>query len=139
MTDAAGSPGVIEAAREVMSRFERIERALTHLAEPDRVTLAEDVAALRKALHQLEGLEREARHQFEHDLRVPLNTIAGWTHILRADASASDTVARAVDVFDRNVRTLTRILETYTAEVERSRASANPAGRPREAAPPSQR
>ena len=136
MSGANGRPSLIEAAREVMGRFERIERALERLPEAERVTLAEDVGALRKALGRLEGLERDARHQFEHDLRVPLNTIAGWTHILRAAAAASETVARAVDVFDRNVRALTRVIETYTAEVDRARSDA---GRPRETVPPPQR
>jgi len=47
---------------------------------------------------------------------VPLNTLAGWTHILRLDAATSSTVQRAVDVFERNVRALTRLIETYTAD-----------------------
>jgi hypothetical protein len=85
VSGANGRPSLIEAAREVMGRFERIERAL---------------------------------------------------HILRADAAASETVARAVDVFDRNVRALTRVIETYTAEVDGARSGA---GRPRETVPPPQR
>jgi len=47
---------------------------------------------------------------------VPLNAIAGWTHILRLDATSATTVNRAVDVFDRNVRALTRLIESYTSE-----------------------
>jgi len=47
---------------------------------------------------------------------VPLNAIAGWTHILRLDATTAATVTRAVEVFDRNVRALTRLIEGYTSE-----------------------
>jgi signal transduction histidine kinase len=113
-------PSVIDATEEVMSRLEQVERTLERLPEgPERAVFTGDVAALREALQRLEGLERDERHQLGHDLRVPLNAIAGWTHILRIDAAPSSTVARAVDVFDRNARALTRVIETYTAEVER--------------------
>jgi hypothetical protein len=44
-----------------------------------------------------------------------LNVIAGWTHILRLDAGAGATAARATVVFDRNVRALIGLIETYTA------------------------
>ena len=77
--------------------------------------LAEGVHALREAMDRLEELDRDERHHLGHDLRVPLNAIAGWTHILRLDASSAATVHRAVDVFDRNIRALTRLIETYTS------------------------
>src|SRR4029450_10246968 len=38
--------------------------------------------ALRETLERLEGLERDARHRLGHDLRVPLNTLAGGGHLL---------------------------------------------------------
>jgi signal transduction histidine kinase len=117
---AMRGPTVVDATQEIMSRIERIERALERLPEgPERGTLAGDVTALREALQRREGLERDERHQLGHDLRVPLNAIAGWIHILRIDAAASCTVVRAVDVFDRKVRALTRVIETYTAESAR--------------------
>lgn len=118
MIGATRRPTVSDATHEVMSRLERVERALERLPEaPECAMLAADVTALREALQRLERLERDERHQLGHDLRVPLNAIAGWTHILRTDAAASSTVARAVEVFDRNARALTRVIESYTAEV----------------------
>jgi signal transduction histidine kinase len=106
-----------DATHEAIVRLRRIESALGRLpAGPERDPLAGDVTALREALERLEGLERDERHQLGHDLRVPLNTIAGWTHILRVDAATPSTVRRAVDVLDRNVRALTRLIETYTAD-----------------------
>ena len=78
--------------------------------------LFRSVRALREAMDRLDELDHDERHQFGHDLRVPLNAIAGWTHILRLDTTSVATVHRAVDVFDRNVRALTRLIEAYTSE-----------------------
>ena len=108
-----------ELARDLRSRVDALERTLARRPDrSDRAPLEDDVHALREMIDRLEGLERDERHQFGHDLRVPLNAIAGWTHILRLDASSAATVQRAVDVFERNVRALTRLIETYTAEGE---------------------
>ena len=106
-----------DASREVRSRIDRLEQAVARLPDgPERVPLAEGVHALQEAIDRLEELDRDERHHLGHDLRVPLNAIAGWTHILRLDATSASTVHRAVDVFDRNVRALTRLIETYTAD-----------------------
>jgi signal transduction histidine kinase len=108
-------PSVLDAAQEVMNQLQRVEQALGRLPEgPGRAPLAGDITALREALERRERLELDERYQLGHDLRVPLNTIAGWTHILRLDAGASGTVLRATEVFDRNVRALTRLIESYT-------------------------
>lgn len=108
-----------ELTRDLRSRMDALERTLARQPDrSDRAPLEDDVHALREMIDRLEGLERDERHQFGHDLRVPLNAIAGWTHILRLDASSTGTVQRAVDVFERNVRALTRLIETYTAEGE---------------------
>ncbi len=106
-----------DASREVRSRFDRLEQAVARLPDgPERAPLAEGVHALREAMDRLEELDRDERHDLGHDLRVPLNAIAGWTHILRLDATSASAVHRAVDVFDRNVRALTRLIEIYTAD-----------------------
>ena len=105
-----------DASREVRSRFDRLEQAVAQLPDgPERAPLAEGVRALREAMDRLGEVDRDERHHFGHDLRVPLNAIAGWTHILRLEATSVATVHRAVDVFDRNVRALTRVIETYTS------------------------
>ena len=105
-----------DATHEAIAHLQRIEGALERLsAGPESEPLIGDLVALRETLERLEGLERDERHRLGHDLRVPLNTLAGWTHILRLDANTPSTVQRAVDVFDRNVRAMTRLIETYTA------------------------
>jgi signal transduction histidine kinase len=79
-------------------------------------TLADHLRAVRAALDHLDETEQSERHQLGHDLRSPLNAIAGWSHILRTDGSASPTARRAADVFDRNVRAMTKVIEAYTAD-----------------------
>ena len=99
------------------ARLDRLEQGVARLADgPDRASLVESVRALRETVERLDGVERDERHQLGHDLRVLLNSIAGWTHILRLDATSAATVHRAVDVFDRNVRALTRLIESYTSD-----------------------
>ena len=106
-----------EQTQDVRARLDRLEQGVTRLAEgPERAALVETVQALRETVGRLEGVERDERHRLGHDLRVPLNAIAGWTHILKLDATSAATVTRAVDVFDRNVRALTRLIESYTSE-----------------------
>ena len=110
-------PAMSEATRNMRSGLDHLEQDLTRLPDgADRAALVEGVQVLRAAMERLEGAERDERHQLGHDLRVPLNAIAGWTHILRLDATSAATVTRAVDVFDRNVRALTRLIEGYTSE-----------------------
>ncbi len=109
-------PSLADATHEAIDRLQRIEGALERLPVGLEIEpLIADLAALREMLERMEGLERDERHRLGHDLRVPLNTLAGWTHILRLDAATPTTVQRAVDVFDRNVRALTRLIETFTA------------------------
>ena len=109
-----------DVTRDLRTRLDALERTLGRLPQgTDRGPLESDVHALREMIDRLEGAERDERHQFGHDLRVPLNAIAGWTHILRLESSSAGTVQRAVDVFDRNVRALTRLIETYTTEGDR--------------------
>ena len=87
--------------------------------EDARAELAGHVADLRASLERQRAAESEERHQFGHDLRAHLNAIAGWTHVLRLPTSAPANVARAADVFDRSVRSLTGLIEAYTTDRDR--------------------
>ncbi len=89
------------------------------LPDEARADLAGRVAALRRSVarrREAEGLER---HQLGHDLRGRLNAIAGWTHILRLESTTPTTIGRAAEVLDRNVRTLTGLIEAYTSTRDR--------------------
>jgi len=48
-----------------------------------------------------------------HDLRTPLNTIAGWTHLLQASAADAARTRHVAEVFGRNVREETVLLEEF--------------------------
>jgi signal transduction histidine kinase len=106
----------------VPDRVDQLEAAIgrqPNLSDEASGELAGHLAGLRECLEQEHEAAGKERNQLSHDLRVPLNAIAGWAHILRLEASTPDTVRRAVDVFDRNVRALTRLIETYSAETRR--------------------
>src|SRR4029453_142167 len=123
-------PSLADATHEAIDRLQRIEGALGSLpVGPEQAPLVGDITALRETLERLEGLERDARHRLRDGLRgaphtpgrgqalrVPLSRLAGWPHILRLDAAPPSTVQRAVDVFERNVRALTRLIESYPAD-----------------------
>ena len=84
-----------------------------------RTDLAARVAALREGVERERAAESAERHQLGHDLRAHLNAIAGWAHILRLESTTPSTVGRAAEIFDRNVRTLTSLIETYTTAHDR--------------------
>ena len=116
------SPGSVmaEPKRAVAERLDDLERALRRLPRgAEGSELDGRLHALRAAVAELEQAEREERHRFGHDLRVALNAIAGWTHILRIDAAAGSPALRAVEVLERNVRAITKLLETHTDAIDR--------------------
>jgi len=89
------------------------------LPDEARADLAARVAALRGSVERQREAEGAERHQLGHDLRAHLNAIAGWAHILRLESTTPSTVGRAAEIFDRNVRTLTSLIETYTTAHDR--------------------
>lgn len=91
------------------------------------VATARDVTDERRADEQrseLLALERAARSDAEHaarmkdefvstlshELRTPLNAILGWVGVLRQDQSSA-TLARALDVIDRNSRRQSQMID----------------------------
>jgi len=84
------------------------------LPDEARADLAGRVAALRGSVERQREAEDVERHQLGHDLRAPLNAIAGWTHILGLESTTPTTIGRAAEVLDRSVRTLTGLIEAYT-------------------------
>jgi hypothetical protein len=108
--------------RTVVALLEELDAAIARrreLPEEARAELAGHVAGLRGALERQREAESEERHRFGHDLRAHLNAIAGWTHVLRLPSSTPTTIGRAAEVFDRNVRTLTGLIEAYTTARDR--------------------
>jgi two-component system CheB/CheR fusion protein len=82
----------------------------------------EDTAAEREELLALEQLAREraelADHikdeflaTISHELRGPLQAMAGWTHILHSDDVDASQLAKGLAAIDRGVRTQLRLIE----------------------------
>ena len=55
--------------------------------------------------------------RFNHDLRTPLNTISGWTHLLREGASDPARTRHVSEVFARSIRDETALLEEFVDDV----------------------
>jgi signal transduction histidine kinase len=105
--------GVAAATEDVMAGLARLEQDLAGLGEgPAPAAVRQGLTALREAIERRQAAEREERHRLGHDLRVPLNAIAGWTHILKMDAGSPNTVARAAEVLHRNVQALARVIDS---------------------------
>ena len=51
--------------------------------------------------------------RFNHDLRTPLNTILGWTHLLQKGGLDSGREKHVADVIARNSREETQLLEDF--------------------------
>lgn len=51
--------------------------------------------------------------RFNHDLRTPLNTILGWTHLLQKGELDAVRAKHVADVIARNARDQTRLLEDF--------------------------
>jgi len=51
--------------------------------------------------------------RFNHDLRTPLNTILGWTHLLQKGGLDAERAKHIADVIARNSRDQTQLLEEF--------------------------
>jgi signal transduction histidine kinase len=51
--------------------------------------------------------------RINHDMRTPLNTLAGWTHLLQQGAPEPARTRHVAEVFGRNVRDQTVLLEEF--------------------------
>jgi len=81
-------------------------------AEAERRTALE--ADLRRAAASAEEANR-AKDAFlamvSHELRSPLNTIAGWVAVLRSGRTPADQMTRVLESLDRNVQLETRLVD----------------------------
>ena len=83
--------------------------------------LAFDVQEVRAGSGWLarEGRERQAEllvavlSRFNHDLRTPLNTVVGWTHLLQQGLVDSSRSRHVADVLARNTREQTVLLDEF--------------------------
>src|SRR5262249_406116 len=101
--DAAGQ--IVGASKVVRDITERKH------AEEERALLP---AGQRAAREQAESATR-AKDEFvavvSHEIRSPLNSILGWTQMLRAGKFDREETARALEIIERNARAQLQIIE----------------------------
>jgi PAS domain S-box-containing protein len=94
--------GVVLVFRDVSER-KLFEREQERLAEGERMARIQAEEANRS--------KDEFLATVSHELRNPLNAIAGWTVILRSGPADAQACLHAAEVIARNARALTRIVE----------------------------
>jgi len=120
------SPGsAVGRRQEMLTQLGTLEALVTNILDRHRGTdlaaLAEDLSALRErvatlrvAVESNDRVESEARHLLAHDLRAPLNAMAGWAQVLRLEKGTDDTVKHAVQVFERSISAMAKVIGGYT-------------------------
>jgi signal transduction histidine kinase/ActR/RegA family two-component response regulator len=85
------------------------ERLLRELEERRQSLTREHTA--RAEAETANRMKDEFLATVSHELRTPLNAILGWSHILRWGKSDEATVARGVEVIERNAQTQAQLIE----------------------------
>ena len=78
--------------------------------EEERAALLASERQARSAAERAAQLKDDFVSTLSHELRTPLNAILGWVGVLKQDHSP-ETLARAVDVIDRNSRRQSKMID----------------------------
>jgi hypothetical protein len=109
--------GVIHVGSSVPHTFTEEDLKLLRLVA-DRVALVIDRArvheaerAARRDAEDASRLKDEFLAMLSHELRSPLNAIAGWLNVLRAKPGDIALAGRTLETIERNARLLTRLVD----------------------------
>ena len=88
----------------------RLRQRLQEELEDRRRSLTREHTARAEA-ETANRMKDEFLATVSHELRTPLNAILGWSHILRWGKPDETTVARGVEVIERNAQTQAQLIE----------------------------
>ncbi len=88
----------------------RLHQRLQQQLEDRRQSLAREHTA-RADAEMANRMKDEFLATVSHELRTPLNAILGWSHILRGGKLDEATIARGVEVIERNAQTQAQLIE----------------------------
>ena len=92
--------------RQMGQRIDEQQSALERHADELERVVEERTHELREA----NRVKDEFLATLSHELRTPLNSLFGWIHLLREGALDEQTSARALQIIDRNTRSLAEII-----------------------------
>jgi signal transduction histidine kinase len=88
----------------------RARQEVRQHAQALQAALAAEKAA-RSDAERADRLKDEFLSTLSHELRTPLNAILGWTHVLQRSPDKVESVAKGMQVIERNVKVQVRIIE----------------------------
>lgn len=114
---------------EAKSR-ERLQNYASDLydLQQEREVLYENESKARKAAEEANDVKDEFIAIVSHELKTPLNTIAGWVRIIKSDDISAQTRNLALAKIDKNIRLQAKLIEQLLSYSEIISKTTEPRG-----------